>query len=126
MSALAVTDSPVIEQSQALYAVPVRHNRLGKVPFIFLMLAVSISGLGGVVALSNTVSAQSQQLVQLAVQADELRYEEAALSAKVQQIRSSAALATRARELGMVPNDNPVFMQVTNPMNQTGISNSKK
>lgn len=103
---------PASPQPTPLRAVPRRSRQLAQLPFVLLIAVLLGGGLAGVLILSTTIQTQSSQLTALQTQEAELRYQQAALVAQVQDLRSSQKLAEQAWELGMRPNPNPAFIQL--------------
>lgn len=95
-----------------LRAVPSRARQLAQLPFILIIAVLLGGGMAGVLLLSTTIQTQSAELIALQTREANLRYQEAALVAQVQELRSSQNLAQRAWELGMRPNPNPAFIQM--------------
>lgn len=96
-----------------LRAVPNRSGRqIAQLPFVLIVALLLGGGMTGVLVLSTTIQTQSGELSVLQVREAELRYQEAALVAQAQDLRSSAKLAERAWALGMRPNPQPAFIQL--------------
>lgn len=95
-----------------LRAVPNQPQRLAQLPFMLIVAVLLGGGMTGVLLLSTTIQAQSAELSALQNQESELSYQQAALVAIVQDLRSSQNLADRAWELGMRPNPNPAFIMM--------------
>lgn len=115
MSALQVpVPSPVTEsRATPLRAVPSRSGRqIAQLPFVLIIALLLGGGMTGVLVLSTTIQTQSAELSTLQAREAELRYQEAALVAQAQDLRSSAKLAERAWALGMRPNPQPAFIQL--------------
>ena len=115
MSALQVpVPSPAIEsRATPLRAVPSRPSRqIAQLPFVLIIALLLGGGMTGVLVLSTTIQTQSAELSTLQAREAELRYQEAALVAQAQDLRSSAKLAERAWALGMRPNPQPAFIQL--------------
>ncbi|MGI5952494.1 MAG: cell division protein FtsL [Brooklawnia sp.] len=95
-----------------LRAVPNRTRQLAQLPFMLIVAVLLGGGMAGVLLLSTTIQTQSAELTALQSREAELRYQEAALVAQVQDLRSSQNLARRAWDLGMRPNPNPAFIKM--------------
>ena len=80
--------------------------------FVAILVALIAVGLGGVMVVSTSVSAQSRELTTLRRQATELGYKSASLTSELQGVSSANALALRATGLGMVPNPYPAFINL--------------
>ena len=103
---------PATPKPTRLRAVPDQQQRLSRLPFMLIVAVLLGGGMVGVLLLSTTIQAQSAELSALQAQESELSYQEAALVAIVQDLRSSQNLADRAWELGMRPNPNPAFIMM--------------
>ncbi len=115
MSALQAPINPGPDaQPTVLRAVPKQARQLAQLPFILFIAALLGGGLTGVLILSTTIQTQSGELTALQTQEAELRYQEAALVAQAQGLRSSQSLAEQAWALGMRPNPNPAFIKMPN------------
>lgn len=82
------------------------------VGFVLIVLAIVGLGLGGVMVVTTSIGAQSRELTALQRQADELGYESAALASQLDQLSSTASIALRATDLGMVPNPYPAYVSL--------------
>lgn len=95
-----------------LWAVPDPENRIGKIGYAVIMIAVLALGMVGVLVLNTQIQSQASQLSRLQREARELSYQEAALITKNQQFNSVSSLAAEAKALGMVPNPHPAFINI--------------
>lgn len=86
-----------------------RGPRLSFVPMMILLILVSIAG---VLVFTTQIQTKQTELNQLQVEAAQLSYQEAALQATVQNLRSSRNLANQAYQMGMRPNPHPAFIQM--------------
>lgn len=111
MSAL-LSGQPEPQSPHQLRAVALTRRPIANLPFAMIIVALLVIGMAGVVVLTNTIQSQSSYLNELQATESELVYEQAALSAQVQQLRSSQNLAVEAWELGMRPNPHPAFIQL--------------
>jgi len=82
------------------------------VGFVLIVLAIVGLGLGGVMVVTTSIGAQSRELSALRNRADDLTYESAALGTQLETLSSTASLALRATDLGMVPNPYPAFVSL--------------
>ncbi|SDL56018.1 hypothetical protein [Tessaracoccus oleiagri] len=82
------------------------------VGFVLIVLAIVGLGLGGVMVVTTSIGAQSRELSALRNRADDLAYESAALGTQLETLSSTASLALRATDLGMVPNPYPAFVSL--------------
>lgn len=101
---------PAEARRTPLRAVPNRAHQIAQLPFVLIIAALLGGGMTGVLVLSTTIQTQSSELIALQATEASLRYDEAALVAQVQDLRSTAKLAERAWDLGMRPNPNPAFI----------------
>lgn len=83
------------------------------VGFVLIILGVIGLGLGGVMIVTTSISAQSRELSALRTEASELDYERAALRTQLESLSSTGSLALRATQLGMVPNPYPAFVSLS-------------
>lgn len=88
-----------------------RHS-ISTVGFVLIILAIVGLGLGGVMVVTTSIGAQSRELTALQNDAAELEYESAALQTQLESLSSTASLALRATQLGMVPNPYPAFISL--------------
>jgi hypothetical protein len=96
-----------------LTVVPPRPWRAPRAPFVLLLLTLLIGGLVTLLLL-NTALAQGAFVVHdLESRSAQLADREQALQQEVAIEASPARLAKRARQLGMVPNENPVFLRTS-------------
>lgn len=87
-------------------------TRIGRVPFVLVLIAVFGVGMAGLLALNTTLQGQAFQVGKLHQQADQLTYQQAALERRVDDLRSIDTLAARAFGLGMRPNPHPGFVEL--------------
>ena len=95
-----------------LHLVPVRALRPRRAPFVVLVLLVLGLGLVGLLALNTSLQQGSFELTELERETALLRDRHAVLADDVARRSAPGVLAERARSLGMVPNEAPVFLQV--------------
>lgn len=81
--------------------------------FLAIVGLLAAIGMGLVMVVSTSVTAQSKDLAALRKEATELGYHAAALTHELQQKSSTGSLALRAADLGMVPNPYPAFIQLS-------------
>lgn len=99
-----------------LRAVPVQRRAVSTPVFAVFILVVLIVNMVFLVMITTTIQGKSAELVTLQAEESQLRYQRAAMSAQVQDLRSSQNLAARAWELGMRPNPNPAFIEMPSGM----------
>ncbi len=85
-------------------------SRLSTRGFVLLIALLFTITLGGVLALNTLLTQGSFTRYELLTQDAELVIREQALSAQIATLESPQNLATKAYELGMVPNTSPVFI----------------
>ena len=95
-----------------LRLVPARALRPRRAPFVVLVLLVLGFGLVGLLALNTSLQQGSFELTELERETALLRDRHAVLADDVARRSAPGVLAERARSLGMVPNEAPVFLQV--------------
>ena len=95
-----------------LRLVPARALRPRRAPFVVLVLLVLGLGLVGLLALNTSLQQGSFELTDLERETALLRDRHAVLADDVARRSAPGVLAERARSLGMVPNEAPVFLQV--------------
>ncbi|GAA2412421.1 hypothetical protein GCM10010420_47110 [Streptomyces glaucosporus] len=81
-----------------------------RTPFVVLVVLLLGSGLLSLLLLNASVNQGSFELSELERQAEELTDEEQALEQELDSYSNPGSLAERARELGLVPGGNPVFI----------------
>lgn len=89
-----------------------RRGAVSTVGFVLIVLTIVGLGLGGVMVVTTSIGAQSRELAALKREANELEYESAGLTTQIETLSSTASLALRATDLGMVPNPYPVFVSL--------------
>ncbi len=88
------------------------HGRLGRVPFVLVLMALFGVGMAGLLALNTTLQGQAFQARTLHSQANQLTYRQAALERQVDSLRSIDNLAARAFGMGLRPDPEPGFVQL--------------
>jgi hypothetical protein len=96
-----------------LAVVPPRRASARSGPFVLLVAAVLVIGLVGLLLLNLSMQKASFRLAALESEASHLQTREQSLDMKVDRLSSSDRLAAEARQLGMVPNRNPVFLDLS-------------
>lgn len=114
MSALLLplerTTARTAAPASRLRALPRPRARVGRLPFLIVLLSTLGLGLVGVLVLNTTIQGRASELRTLQRQADSLSHEQAALTTEVQLLRSTTTLEQRALALGMRPNPHPAFI----------------
>lgn len=106
----STADVPV--ERPSLRAVTAPGLKLSRVGFIVFITTVLGLGMVGILLLNTTIQQRAQTIAATQRTADDLGYEQASLTAKAEQLRSSSDLATRAWAMGMRPNPYPVFIKM--------------
>lgn len=96
-----------------LALVPPPRSTVSTVGFALIVMALVALGMGLVMVVTTSVAAQSRELSSLRTEAKQLDYTAAALTTQLQDTSSSASLALRASDLGMVPNPYPAFIRLS-------------
>lgn len=89
-----------------------RSTRLAGVPFILVLLAILGLGMAAVLVLNTSIQQQESTLEDLRAQAQASGYHQDLLQGEVDQLGTTNVLAAKAANLGMVPNPNPVIIQM--------------
>ncbi|HYJ67090.1 MAG TPA: hypothetical protein VEX15_05445 [Nocardioidaceae bacterium] len=96
-----------------LAAVPPRMANARSGPFVLLVSAMLVVGLVGLLLLNLSMQKGSFRLAALESEASHLQTREQSLDMKVDRLSSSDRLAAEAIDMGMVPNPNPVFLDLS-------------
>ena len=95
-----------------LRAVPTTALRSRRAPFVVLVLLLLGVGLVGLLVLNTSLQQASFELTDLERETTVLRDRQTALAEQAARRAAPGALADRARSLGMVPNESPVFLDI--------------
>ncbi|RLP11181.1 hypothetical protein [Propionibacterium australiense] len=87
-------------------------RRLSNGAFGLSLILLLVIGLGTVLVLSTQIQQQQTELEELQDQAKLASYHEAALQGEVNELSTTNSLARMAAALGMVPNTNPLIIQM--------------
>ena len=115
MSTPSVVRRPVrarAEPQQRLRVVPSRPRERSRATFVVFVVAAMAAGLVGLLLLNIAMQNAAFELARLAAQAEDLHIRQQALDLEVDRLASPTELAERAGAQGMVPNPNPVFLDV--------------
>ncbi|MFT8395685.1 hypothetical protein, partial [Propionibacterium sp.] len=82
------------------------------IPFIAVLLTILGLGMAGILILNTSIQQQENQLEGLQSQAQAAGYRQALLQGQVDQLSTTDVLAAQAANLGMVPNTNPVIIEM--------------
>lgn len=96
----------------ALRSVAPSPLRLSRVGFIIFVISLLGAGMVGVLLLNTSIQQRAQTVAAAQRTAEDLGHEQASLSARVEQLRSSSDLAERAWAMGLRPNPHPVFVRL--------------
>jgi hypothetical protein len=81
--------------------------------FLVLVASLLVSGLIGLLLLNLSMQKGAFELAGIQAQSEDLRTQEQALSFDMQRLGSTQHLSRRATKLGMLRNNNPVFLDLT-------------
>lgn len=101
------------ETHPSLTLVPQLRSTVSTMGFVFIIMVLVALGMALVMVVTTSVAAQSKELSALRTEATELDYRAAALGTELQSASSTAFLALRASDLGMVPNPYPAFIRLS-------------
>jgi hypothetical protein len=96
-----------------LSVVPPRASTARSGPFVLLVAAILVIGLVGLLMLNLSMQKASFRLAALQDRAAALQTREQSLDLKVDRLSSSDRLSDAAIRMGMVPNPNPVFLDLS-------------
>lgn len=90
--------------------VPAGNPNAARAPFVLLVVLLLGSGLLALLLLNASLNKGSFKLSKLEKETEELTDQQQALQQQVDGYSAPGALEKRARELGLVPGGNPVFL----------------
>ena len=96
-----------------LAVVPPRPATARSGPFVLLVATILVVGLVGLLMLNLSMQKASFRLAALQDRAEALQTREQSLDLRVDRLASSRRLLDEATRLGMVPNPNPVFLDLS-------------
>lgn len=96
-----------------LELVPPVRSTVSSMGFALIVVVLVALGMGLVMVVTTSVAAQSKELSELRTEATQLDYRASSLATELQKTSSSALLAMRASELGMVRNPYPAFIRLS-------------
>jgi hypothetical protein len=88
-------------------------SRARRTPFVVILLAIIGGGLVGLILISTAMQAQTFELATLTAEARELEVAQEALEREVRELESPENLGPLAVAHGMVPNQTPVYLQLS-------------
>lgn len=95
-----------------LTLVPGYRRRASRTPFVVLLAALLAVGLITLLVLNTALSQDSFRLTDLRRQSAQLTDEEQGLEREIADLEAPARLAERAKELGMKPSGDPLFLRI--------------
>jgi hypothetical protein len=101
-----------LDSRSRLRVVPGRVARPRRAPFVVLVMLLLAAGLVGLLVLNTSLQQGSFDLTELEQQTAWLRDRQSELVGDVANRSEPGALARRARQLGMVPGENLVFLRL--------------
>jgi hypothetical protein len=101
-----------LDSRSRLRVVPGRAARPRRAPFVVLVLLLLAAGLVGLLVLNTSLQQGSFDLTELEQQTAWRRDRQSELVGDVANRSEPGALARRARQLGMVPGENLVFLRL--------------
>ena len=110
--AVATPDRPHLAVVRTQLSPAARPSRPGRAPFVLLIVGLLAGGLFALLMLNTTLAENSFVVHDLQRATAELADREQALDQEVALAGAPHVLAERARGLGMVPNTNPVFLDL--------------
>lgn len=110
---VSFTQAEPTQVGPRLTLVPPVRSTVSTMGFALIVMVLVALGMGVVMVVTTSVAAQSRELSSLRTEATELEYTAAALTTELQSTSSSASLAMRASDLGMVPNRYPAFIRLS-------------
>lgn len=84
-----------------------------RIPFVLLCMTLVATALIGALILNTTMARGAYEVSELESEIAQLAQTEQALLAEFDQLASPTALAERARDLGMVQDSTPAFIQLS-------------
>lgn len=92
---------------------PLRAERASRGVFALVVLTVLTVGMLAVLLINTSLAQGAFTVSQLKAEQTQLRQQEQTLTEAVAALAAPESLETRARGLGMVPSENPVFLDLT-------------
>ena len=105
-------DGKAGQKSRRLRSVPALPERMARIPFITVLIAIFGVGMVGLLVVNTTLQNQAFESRALNRQAAQLVYAEAELQSQLNQVRTPEQIATKASALGMRANPYPAFLVV--------------
>jgi len=112
LSSRAVSRAASARDAGLKLVAPVR-RRAARVPFVVVMIGVVAGGLLGLVLLSTVLQAQAFTISDLTRKQNSLVMQQQQLAEQVDDLQSPENLATKAGDLGMIPQTNPTFLRLS-------------
>jgi len=89
------------------------HSRARRAPFVVVVLTVLAVGLVGLILISTTLQSLAFEQSSLNAEVATLEHQRDALERQVDRMSSPASIADEAARLGMVRNQNPAFLRLS-------------
>ena len=105
-------DGKAGQKSRRLRSVPALPERMARIPFITVLIAIFGVGMVGLLVVNTTLQNQAFESRALNRQAAQLVYAEAELQSQLNQVRTPEQITTKASALGMRANPYPAFLVV--------------
>ncbi|HET9873849.1 MAG TPA: hypothetical protein VFP89_14785 [Propionibacteriaceae bacterium] len=96
----------------SLRSVPLRRERMARVPFLIFLVGIFGVGMIGLLLLNTTLQNQAFESRALNRQATELAYAQGELESQIDALAAPQELARKASALGMRANSKPAFLVV--------------
>lgn len=115
MSAVArlrASASAAWEAPRRLAVAPAVQLGAPRAPFVLAVIVLVSIGLVGLILMSTVLQRQAFVIADLDAQITELQNQKQSMTRELEVMESPAGLGQAAIELGMVPNANPVFIQL--------------
>ena len=100
------------QKARGLRAVPGLPERMARIPFITVLIAIFGVGMVGLLVVNTSLQNQAFESRALIREAAQLVYAEAELQSQLNQVRTPEQIATKASALGMRANPYPAFLVV--------------
>jgi hypothetical protein len=83
------------------------------VPFVALVSLLLVGGVAGLLMFNTSLQQTSFRLTELQERAEQLSAQEQTLEMRLHELRDPQRVAARAKRLGMVPNETPAFLRLS-------------
>ncbi len=89
------------------------NTKAARTPFVTVIIGLTAAGFVGLIFLSTVLQQQAFEIAQLDAQISTLTNEKQSMDRDLDRLKSPAGLGKAAADLGMVPNPNPVFINLS-------------